>query len=77
VSVSNLAGEGEPLQLKLADDGAAWAAAERAADRVRDRFGDAALDRASLTADRPAEAFEEARDAPRPRRERLAEPDER
>jgi DNA polymerase IV len=77
VSVSNLAGEGEPVQLRLADEGAAWAAAERAADRVRDRFGDAALDRASLTADRPPEAFEEARDTPRPRRERLAEPDER
>jgi DNA polymerase-4 len=77
MSVSNLAGEGAPVQLKLKDDGAAWAAAVRAADAVRARFGDGALDRASLAADRPAEAFEEARQAPRPRRERLAEPDER
>ena len=77
MSVSNLAGEGAPVQLKLKDDGAAWAAAVRAADAVRARFGEGALDRASLAADRPAEAFEEARQAPRPRRERLAEPDER
>jgi len=77
VSVSNLAGEGAPVQLELKDDGAAWKAAVRAADAVRARFGDGALDRASLAAERPAEAFEEARDAPRPRRERLVEPDER
>jgi hypothetical protein len=42
----------------------------RAADAVRARFGDRALDLASL-ADGPAEAFEEARDAPRVRRERI------
>ena len=77
VSVSNLAGEGAPVQLELHHDGAAWAAAVRAADAVRARFGEGALDRASLAADRPAEAFEEARHAPRPRRERLVEPDER
>jgi DNA polymerase-4 len=77
VSVSNLAGDGAPVQLELQDHGAAWAAAVRAADAVRARFGDGALDRASLAADRPAEAFKEARDAPRPRRERLVEPDER
>jgi DNA polymerase-4 len=77
VSVSNLAGEGAPVQLELEDRGAAWGAAVRAADAVRARFGDGALDRASLTADRPAEAFEEARDSPRPRRERLIQPDER
>ncbi len=77
VSVSNLAGEGAPVQLRLKDEGAAWAAAARAADAVRARFGDGALDRASLAAERPAEAFEEARDAPRPGRERLVDPDER
>jgi DNA polymerase-4 len=77
VSVSNLAGEGAPVQLELRNDGAAWAAAVRAADAVRARFGDGALDRASLAADRPEEAFEEARQAPRPRRERLVDPDER
>jgi DNA polymerase-4 len=77
VSVSNLAGEGAPVQLPLQDDGAAWAAAVRAADAVRARFGDRAVDRASLAAERPDEAFAEARDAPRLRRERLVEPDER
>ncbi|HEX8930991.1 MAG TPA: hypothetical protein VGA45_18915, partial [Actinomycetota bacterium] len=77
VSVSNLAGEEAPVQLPLRDDGAAWAAAVRAADAVRARFGDRAVDRASLAAERPDEAYEEARDAPRLRRERLVEPDER
>jgi DNA polymerase IV len=77
VGVSNLAGEGAPVQLELEERGAAWAAAVRAADAVRARFGEGALDRASLAAERPAEAFREARDAPRPRRERLVEPDER
>jgi hypothetical protein len=44
---------------------------------VRARFGDRALDRASLAAERPDEAYAEARDAPRLRRERLVEPEER
>ncbi len=77
VSVSNLSGEGAPVQLRLGGEGAAWAAAVRAADAVRARFGDGAVDRASLAAERPAEAFKEARDAPRLGRERLVEPDER
>jgi hypothetical protein len=46
----------------------------RAADAVRARFGDGALDLASLTAEAPAEAFREARDAPRVRRERPPDP---
>jgi DNA polymerase IV len=49
VSVSSLAGEGAPLQLKLGEEGAAWDAAVRAADAVRARFGDGAVDRASLS----------------------------
>ncbi len=53
VSVSNLAGEGAPLQLRLGKEGAAWEAAVRAADAVRARFGEGALDRASLTGERP------------------------
>jgi DNA polymerase-4 len=77
VSVSNLAGEGAPVQLRLRDDGAAWAAAARAADAVRARFGDRAVDRASLAAERPDEAYEEAREAAPARRERLLAPDER
>src|SRR6266542_6018421 len=75
VSMSNLAGEGAPLQLRLGEDGAAWAAAVRAADAVRARFGEGAVDRASLADERPGEAFEEARDAPRPRRDHLAGPE--
>ncbi|HZD73623.1 MAG TPA: DNA polymerase IV [Actinomycetota bacterium] len=75
VSVSNLVRGGAPLQLRLGKEGAAWAAAARAADAVRARFGDHALDRASLAGEPPAEAFAEARDAPRPRRERLVEPE--
>ena len=74
VSMSNLAGEGAPLQLRLGEDGAAWAAAVRAADAVRARFGEGAVDRASLADERPGEAFEQARDAPRLRRERLIDP---
>jgi DNA polymerase-4 len=74
VSVSNLSSGGTPQQLRLGHEGAAWAAAALAADAVRARFGDGALDRASLAAERPAEAFEEARDAPRPRREPLIDP---
>ncbi len=64
-----------PLQLRLGEEGAAWAAAVRAADAVRARFGEGAVDRASLAGERPAEAFEEARDAPRPRRDHLAGPE--
>jgi hypothetical protein len=75
VSVSNLAGEGAPLQLRLGEEGAAWEAAVRAADAVRARFGEGALDRASLAGERPGEAFEQARDAPRVRRERLTGPE--
>jgi DNA polymerase-4 len=74
VSMSNLAGEGAPLQLRLGEEGAAWAAAVRAADAVRARFGEGALDRASLAAERPPEAFEQAHEAPRLRRERLVDP---
>jgi DNA polymerase IV len=75
VSVSNLAGEGAPLQLRLGGEAAAWEAAVRAADAVRARFGEGALDRASLADGGPGEAFREARDAPRVRRERLADPE--
>jgi DNA polymerase-4 len=75
VSVANLVSGGAPLQLRLGEEGAAWVAAVRAADAVRARFGDGALDRASLAGEHPGEAFEEARDAPRPRRERLLDPE--
>ncbi len=74
VSMSNLAGRDAPLQLRLGEEGVAWAAAVRAADAVRARFGERAVDRASLAGDRPGEAFEEARDALRPRRDRLVDP---
>src|SRR6266536_946594 len=60
VSASNLSREGAPVQLKLGGERSAWAAAVRASDAVRARFGEGALDRASLAAEGPAEAFEEA-----------------
>jgi DNA polymerase-4 len=68
VTVSNLQRAGAPVQLRLGPDRPGWAAAVRAADAVRARFGDAAIDLASLAADRPAEAYQEARQTPRPRR---------
>jgi DNA polymerase-4 len=70
VTVSNLGDAAAPAQLRFGRDRPGWEAAVRAADAVRARFGDRALDLASL-ADGPAEAFEEARDAPRVRRERI------
>jgi len=77
VTVSGLSGDGEPVQLQLGRDRPGWRAAVRAADAVRARFGEHAVDLASLAADAPAEAFREARDAPRVRRERPpAEPGE-
>jgi DNA polymerase-4 len=75
VSMSNLVGAGSPRQLRLGEEGAAWAAAVRAADAVRARFGEGAVDRASLAGERAPEAFEEARDTPRPRRDRLVDPE--
>jgi DNA polymerase IV len=68
VTVSNLQRAGAPVQLRLGPDRPGWAAAVRAADAVRARFGDAAIDLASLAADRPAEAYQEAHQTPRPRR---------
>jgi len=73
VTVSNLRDAAAPAQLRLGPDRPGWEAAVRAADAVRARFGDGALDLASL-ADVPAEAFKEARDAPRVRRQRLHPP---
>jgi hypothetical protein len=49
--------------------------AVRAADAVRERFGEEAIDLASLAAERPPEAFQEARQQPRVRREPLLPPD--
>jgi DNA polymerase IV len=75
VTVSNLQRAGAPVQLRLGPERPGWEAAVRAADAVRARFGEDAIDLASLTADRPAEAYQEARQAPRPRREPLLSPD--
>jgi DNA polymerase IV len=71
VTVSNLQRAGAPVQLRLGPERPGWEAAVRAADAVRARFGDGAIDLASLAADRPAEAYAEARQTPRPRREPL------
>jgi DNA polymerase IV len=71
VTVSNLQPAGAPVQLRLGPDRPGWEAAVRAADAVRARFGEAAIDLASLAADRPAEAYQEARQTPRPRRDPL------
>jgi DNA polymerase IV len=71
VTVSNLQPAGAPVQLRLGPDRPGWEAAVRAADAVRARFGEAAVDLASLAADRPAEAYQEARQTPRPRRDPL------
>ncbi|HVD13262.1 MAG TPA: DNA polymerase IV [Actinomycetota bacterium] len=74
VTVSNLSDLAAPTQLRFGQDRPGWAAAVRAADAVRARFGDGALDLASLADDAPDEAFREARDAPRVRREALLDP---
>jgi DNA polymerase-4 len=71
VAVSNLQPAGAPTQLRLGPERPGWEAAVRAADAVRARFGDAAIDLASLAGERPAEAFQEARQEPRVRREPL------
>jgi hypothetical protein len=71
VTVSNLQRAGAPVQLRLGPERPGWEAAVRAADAVRARFGDRAIDLASLAGDRPAEAYAEARQTPRPRREPL------
>jgi DNA polymerase-4 len=75
VTVSNLQRAGAPVQLRLGPDRPGWEAAVRAADAVRARFGEEAIDLASLAADRPAEAYAEARQTPRPRRDPLLPPD--
>jgi len=77
VAVSNLQPRGAPVQLQLGPDRPGWEAAVRAADAVRARFGEDAVDLASLVGERPAEAFREARQQPRPRRQRLLPPDAR
>jgi DNA polymerase-4 len=69
VTVSNLADGAAPTQLHLGQQRPGWQAAVRAADAIRARFGERAVDLASLAAEAPAEAFREARDAPRIRRE--------
>jgi DNA polymerase IV len=75
VAVSNLQQRaGAPVQLRLGPDRPGWEEAVRAADAVRARFGEAAIDLASLAAERPAEAFQEARQQPRVRREPLLPP---
>jgi hypothetical protein len=71
VTASNLQRAGAPVQLRLGPERPGWEAAVRAADAVRARFGEGAIDLASLTGERPAEAYQEARQTPRPRRERL------
>ena len=71
VTVSNLQRAGAPVQLRLGPERPGWEAAVRAADAVRARFGDGAIDLASLAGDRPAEAYAEARQTPRARREPL------
>jgi DNA polymerase-4 len=68
VAVSSLQERaGAPVQLRLGPDRPGWAAAVRAADAVRARFGEEAIDLASLAGERPAEAFQEARQTPRAR----------
>jgi DNA polymerase IV len=68
VAVSSLQERaGAPVQLRLGPDRPGWAAAVRAADAVRARFGEEAIDLASLAGERPAEAFQEARQTPRVR----------
>jgi DNA polymerase IV len=74
VTVSNLQRAGAPVQLRLGPERPGWEAAVRAADAVRARFGEGAIDLASLTGDRPAEAYQEARQTPRPRRDPLLPP---
>src|SRR5215218_1351016 len=74
VTVSNLQRAGAPVQLRLGPERPGWEAAVRAADAVRARFGEGAIDLASLTGDRPAEAYQEARQTPRRRREPLLPP---
>ena len=74
VTLSNLVDGGAPVQLQLGRERPGWQAAVRAADAVRARFGERAVDLASLAAGGPAEAFQEAREAPRVRRDRLHEP---
>jgi DNA polymerase-4 len=76
VTVSNLQRQGAPVQLRLGPERPGWEAAVRAADAVRARFGDDAIDLASLTGDRPAEAYQEARQTPRPGRDPLLAPEE-
>jgi DNA polymerase-4 len=76
VTVSNLQPAGAPLQLRLGPERPGWEAAVRAADAVRARFGEESIDLASLTDDRPAEAYREARQMPRPRRDPLLPPDD-
>jgi DNA polymerase-4 len=66
---------GAPVQLRLGPDRPGWEMAVRAADAVRERFGEEAIDLASLAAERPPEAFQEARQQPRVRREPLLPPD--
>jgi DNA polymerase IV len=75
VTVSNLQRAGAPVQLRLGPERPGWEAAVRAADAVRARFGEGAIDLASLTGDHPAEAYQEARQTPRPRREPLLPPE--
>jgi DNA polymerase-4 len=78
VAVSNLHERaGAPVQLRLGPDRPGWEEAVRAADAVRARFGEAAIDLASLAGERSAEAFQEARQQPRVRREPLLPPDAR
>jgi DNA polymerase-4 len=67
VTVSNLQRAGAPVQLRLGSERPGWEAAVRAADAVRARFGEEAIDLASLAGERPAEAFQEARQTPRVR----------
>jgi DNA polymerase-4 len=76
VAVSNLQERaGAPVQLRLGPGRPGWEEAVRAADAIRARFGEAAIDLASLAAERPAEAFQEAHQQPRVRREPLLPPD--
>jgi DNA polymerase IV len=76
VAVSNLDPRaGAPVQLRLGPERPGWEAAVRAADAIRARFGEEAIDLASLAGERPAEAFQEARQTPRVRREPLLPPD--
>jgi DNA polymerase IV len=76
VAISNLDPRaGAPVQLRLGPERPGWEAAVRAADAIRARFGEEAIDLASLAGERPAEAFQEARQTPRVRREPLLPPD--